>query len=92
MPEERAEYKTSNHGPMKQETPVYLPTPDLEKRFTYHKPQPGQPERYEALRQKGLELGQLIDAMVPVGREKARALSALEDVCFNANAGIARNE
>lgn len=64
---------------------------DIENRFTYHPPKGDQPQRYEALRTKAKELAMLIIETVPASREQSLALTYLEHVCFNANAGIARN-
>lgn len=65
--------------------------PDLEKRFTYHAPKPGQAELYTLVRNEIKELAYFLKNAVPPGRELARALTALEDVMYNANAGIARS-
>lgn len=65
---------------------------DIEKRFTYHAPKPGQPEKYVALREKGKELAYLIASLCPNSREKSLAITKLEEVTFWANAAIARNE
>lgn len=77
--------------------PVYAIPPetvaDLEdKRFTYHPPQPGQGERYAALRQCGLDLALDICRVCPDSRERSLALTKLEEAIFWANAAIARNE
>lgn len=65
---------------------------DLVKRFTYHKPKDDQPARYEALREKRLELARLIVASTPGGREQALALTKLEESIMHANSAIARSE
>lgn len=59
--------------------------------FTYHAPKPGQPEKYTTLRNAAKDLAILIDEMVPDSREKALAMTKLEEVIMWANAGIARN-
>lgn len=63
---------------------------ELETRFTYHAPKADQPQKYTALRSKGLELAQLIEEMVPEGREQSLALTKIEEAVMWANAGIAR--
>lgn len=63
---------------------------DIAKRFTYHPPKPGQPERYQELREEAKELALTICASVPPGRERALALTKLEECVMVANAGIAR--
>lgn len=63
---------------------------DLANRFTYHAPTAGQPDQYQMLRAIGLSFATVINEMVPDGREKALALTKLEEVIFWSNAGIAR--
>lgn len=65
---------------------------DLDKIYTYHAPKPGQPEKYQALRNKAKELAQLIVDSCPESRERSVALTNLETTIFWVNAGIARNE
>jgi len=65
---------------------------DLVKRFTYHAPKPDQPERYELLRNKALELATLIVELSPSSREQSVALTLLDQVIMETNAAIARNE
>lgn len=64
---------------------------DLKNRFTYHPPQPGQPEQYEALRSKVFLLALYINDTVPESREKSLAITHLEDAVMWANAGLARH-
>lgn len=59
--------------------------------FTYHPPKPGQPEKYQAIRDMAKELAYLIDELVPDSREKSLAQTKLEESVMWANAGIARN-
>ena len=63
----------------------------IENAFTYHAPKDGQPEKYQAIREKGKELAYLIDELVPDGREKSLAQTNLEQAVMWANAGIARS-
>jgi hypothetical protein len=63
---------------------------EIETRFTYHAPRPGQTEKYEALRAKAKELAYLIEEMCPVSREKSSAFSYLDMTIMWANAAIAR--
>lgn len=63
---------------------------EIQRRFTYHAPKEGQPEIYTELREKALEYALLIDAVCPESREKALALTKLEETVMWANAGIAR--
>ena len=61
---------------------------DLENRFTYHSPKPGQPEKYVKLRDAGKELGYLIKELAPVSREQSLALTKLEEAIMWANAAM----
>lgn len=63
----------------------------IENAFTYHAPKPGQPEKYQAIREKAKELAYLIEELVPSSREKSLAMTKLEECSMWANAGIARN-
>ena len=65
--------------------------PTLENNFKYHAPKEGQPEKYEALREKAKELAYLIEEVCPGSREKSVAMTQLETAVFWANASIARN-
>ncbi|HBC94463.1 MAG TPA: hypothetical protein DCZ10_16575 [Pelotomaculum sp.] len=64
----------------------------MEQNFTYHPPKPGQPEKYEHLRDKAKRLAFMIDGFCPESREKSIALTKLEEAVMWANAAIARNE
>ena len=66
--------------------------PDLQNRFTYHAPKPGQPEIYVELRDEGLALAKLVNTHCPDSREKALAITKIEEAIFWANASIARAE
>lgn len=63
---------------------------EIEVRFVYHAPKPGQPELYVSLRDKAKELALLINDACPESREKALAFTQLEDAVFWANSAIAR--
>ena len=65
--------------------------PDLENRFSYHKPTDGQPEMYEAIRKKAKELAYYINEIASDGREKSLAITKLEEAVVWAIAAIARN-
>ncbi len=65
---------------------------DLVKRFSWHAPKEGQPEKYKQLRDKAKNLAYVIDNLCPNSREKSLALTNLEEAVFWANAAIARNE
>lgn len=60
--------------------------------FTYHKPLPGQTERYERIRKEAFELACLINNECPESREKSTALTNLQQTVHWANASIAIHE
>lgn len=63
----------------------------IERDFSYHPPKPGQPEKYQAIRDKAKELAYLFDALCPQSRERAIAFTDLENAVMWANASIARH-
>lgn len=65
--------------------------PRIENNFTYHAPKEGQPEKYQAIREKVKEVAYLIQELVPASREQSLAMTKLEECSMWANAGIARN-
>lgn len=65
---------------------------DIVKNFTYHAPKPGQPERYQAIREIAKGLAMFIEDHCPDSREKSLAMTKLEECVMWANASIARNE
>lgn len=65
---------------------------DIERTFTYHKPQGTQPIRYEQLRDGAKILALMIDRSCPDSREKSLALTNLQQAVMWANAAIAINE
>jgi len=64
----------------------------IETAFTYHPPKGNQAERYARLRDCAKELAGLIDRSCPHSRERALAVTNLENCVMWANASIARNE
>lgn len=64
----------------------------IENNFTYHPPKDDQPQRYEMIREGAKALAHLINGCCPSSREQSLAFTALEEVVFQANAAIARNE
>lgn len=65
---------------------------ELQNRFTYHAPQGNDVDKYQMIRNIGLSFATVINELVPDSREKALAITKLEEVVFWANAGIARNK
>ncbi len=64
---------------------------DLDKRFTYHPPKSGQPDKYVRIRDNAKELAELINTLAPESREKSLAITKLEEAVMWANASIARS-
>ncbi len=65
---------------------------NTEKRFTYHPPKEGQPERYAVIRAEGKKFADLIDMACLDSPEKTLAITKLDEAVMWANAAIARNE
>lgn len=65
---------------------------ELLTRYTYHAPKNDQQGRYQDIRQQCLNLARLIVKLTPCSAEQMRALNALDEVMFLANAAIARRE
>lgn len=68
-----------------------MPPLDLDNIFTYHKVKPGQQEKYQAIRAKAKELAALIQSECPDSRERAVALTNVQQTVMWANAAIAIN-
>lgn len=66
--------------------------PEIEKRFNYHPPKEGQPEKYQKLRDRIKSLAYYVFEVCPDSRERSLALTKLEEAVMWANAAIARNE
>jgi hypothetical protein len=64
---------------------------DLEKRFMYHPPKEGQPEKYVCIRDTAKAMAFVLNELCPDSREKSLAMTALEETVMWANASIARN-
>lgn len=64
----------------------------IENNFKYHKPKEGQTEKYTQIRDNAKQLAVLLDIECPGSREKALAMTKLEECVMWANASIARNE
>ena len=64
----------------------------LENDYVYHSPKDDQPERYQYLREAAKFFAIAILQNTPSSREQSVALTLLEQVTFEANAAIARNE
>lgn len=63
---------------------------DLERRFRYHKPNDQTVETIASYREQFLALARSINKLVPEGREKSLAITALEEAQMWTNAALAR--
>ncbi len=63
---------------------------EINKRFDYHAPSGAKVRCHELTRAKFKEMALVINDLVPDGREKALAFTALEEALMWSNAGIAR--
>jgi len=64
----------------------------LANNFKYHPPVGNQAKRYEALREKALELATLIYLTSPENREQSLAITNIEQAVMWVNAAISRGE
>ena len=64
----------------------------IENTYTYHKPDEHQQRRYLEIREKAKEFAYLLLTECPESREKAVAMTKLQEVVMWANASIAINE
>lgn len=65
---------------------------DLVQRFNYHPPQTdARRAQHQSVRDWCLSLAQSLNVLLPDGREKALAVTNLEQVMFWGNAAIARH-
>jgi hypothetical protein len=68
-----------------------MTTPNLDERFAFHPADTAEKrEQHETIRGASHPHAPRIDEALPDGREKATALTKLEEAMFWANAGIAR--
>ena len=64
---------------------------DIEKNFTYHKPDEDKAVRYLNIRNTAKDMAYVIENVCPESREKSLAFTKLEEAVMWANASIARN-
>lgn len=63
---------------------------DIDNRFAYHPPTPERVTAHETVRELCRTLAHTLDGILPSGRDKALALTKLEETMYAANAAIAR--
>lgn len=68
-----------------------MSTGDMVNRFRYHAPDDEKIIKHGTVRNQVLEIAMDWDAELPDGREKALAITKLEEATFWANAAIARS-
>lgn len=69
-----------------------MTTSQIENTFTYHRPFGDQANRYEEIRNSAKALAHVIQDSCPESREKALALTNMQQAVMWANASIAINE
>ena len=62
---------------------------DINNIFTYHSPTQDQIPKYEAIREKAKELGEVIVANTPPSADQTAAIRLLREAVMTANASIA---
>ena len=67
-----------------------IDAPEIERRFTYHRPEGQKVEDHEDIRRSFKVWAEALAAGLPEGREKSLAFTALEESSFWAHAAIAR--
>lgn len=63
---------------------------DIDRRFDYHRPDEHAANTHQRIRDAHKRLAEKLDSELPEGREKALAITNLEQTMFWANAAIAR--
>ncbi len=64
---------------------------DINNIFTYHSPTSDQLPKYEAIRAKAKEMGQVIVDNTPASADQTAAIRLLREAVMTANAAIALN-
>jgi len=73
----------------------YEINPEMQRRLDqwhYHRPNIGQPERFQTINNATRDLARLIMELTPPGRQQSIALTHLEDVRMRANSAIVLDE
>lgn len=64
---------------------------ELDSRFDYHAPDGEKTIAHQVIRDHCKTLATILNILLPEGREKALAMTKLEEVMFWSNAAVARN-
>jgi hypothetical protein len=74
-------------------TKLIMEPHDINNRFAYHRPATQEvADTHTLIREELRGVAHFLDSRIPEGREKAVAITKLEEVMFWANAAIARNQ
>ncbi|WP_326554688.1 Acb2/Tad1 domain-containing protein [Micromonospora sp. NBC_01813] len=65
---------------------------DIDNRFDYHAPTKQRAARHQLVRDTCATLAEELNELLPEGREKALAMTKVEEAMFWANAAVARQE
>jgi hypothetical protein len=65
---------------------------DMQRRFDYHAPDEEAARLHDTVRMRLKRVAMSMDILLPEGREKALAITKLEEAMFWANAAIARED
>lgn len=71
--------------------PRPIPAAEMVNRFKFHPANEDTGPKHQEVRQACFTLAEILDGLVPDGRELSTAITKLEEVMMWANAGIARN-
>jgi hypothetical protein len=66
-----------------------LKTGDLEDIFSYHKPEPGDQQRYEEIRAAALEFAEVVLRHTPPSPDQSVAIRKIREAVMTANAAVA---
>jgi hypothetical protein len=81
---------TSSNDHARRPGPNFVDEAEIDRRFDYHMPTSTKEPQHDAVRDQFKTTATVLAAMLPEGREKALAMTHLEEAMFWANAAIAR--
>lgn len=67
-----------------------MDTAEIDKRFDHHAPGGEAIALHSTVRSRCKSLAHVLNDLLPEGRQKSLAITALEEVCMRANAAIAQ--